>query len=299
MLEVAVFSFNRGDYLRNCVESIQRNMPGIKVTIYDDNSTDPDTVATIRALALPVYRPDPGVDRRHGGLYDNMQAALDRAVAPVILFVQDDMQIVRPVLAADLATIADCFAADPEVAFICPFFIKATRRTRYGRLLTPSDRGRYYVPSELAKTRLAHKKMAYFDAVLINVARLYAVGWQFGQAEGANVVEARKRFSHMPVLADPFMFFCPEVPFFRNRKQAIAARIARRVVGEDVKRFIEMTEAEVAALRARPMEVLPVAEDFLRTANLRVRRPFVYKDVAARWWLYGFHKLEQRLTKRR
>lgn len=299
MIEVAVFSFNRGAYLQNCVGSIRRNMPGALVTVFDDNSTDSETLAVLDRLALPVVRPMADGGQRHGGLYANMQAAVDRATRPWVLFLQDDMQVVRLVAPSDIATIAACFATDPAIGFVSPIFIKAVRQRRHERLLQPAGAGRFYLPSDLARAKLLHRKMVYFDASIAHVARLRAAGWRFAATEAENARQARARFSCMPILADPFTFFCPEVPFYRNRSQSLAARLARRVVGGEVKSLVDMTPAEVARFKARSMTELPVAERFLTTTDPNVRRPFVYKDVAARWWLRLLHGLEQKLTRRR
>jgi hypothetical protein len=100
------------------------------------------------------------------------------------------------------------------------------------------------------------------------------------------------------VLADPIAFFCPEVPFFRNRdKKTLASRIAGRFVGRHLKSFHDMTADEVARMKARELAVWPVAENFLRTTDPSVVRPFVYKDVKARVWLYLLHKIEQLLRR--
>lgn len=298
MLTVAVFSFNRGDYLRNCVESVQRNLPGAAIRIYDDNSDDPATRAVLADLGVPVITPDVSDGGRHGGLYANMQAALMAAQTPWILFLQDDMQVVRPVSISDHQMIEACFATDPRIGFVSPIFIKAVRQRRHERLLQPAAAGRFYVPSDLAGKKLQSRRLAYFDAPIAHVARLAAAGWHFAATEGANVAQARARFSYMPILADPFTFFCPEVPFYRNRSQSRAARLAQRVVGGAVKSLADMTLAEVAQLKARSMAELPIAERFLTTTDPNVRRPFVYKDVAARWWLRALHGLEQKLTRR-
>ena len=50
-LDVAIFSYNRGAYLKNCVDSLQRNMPWIGWTVYDDGSDEPDTVAYLQSLS--------------------------------------------------------------------------------------------------------------------------------------------------------------------------------------------------------------------------------------------------------
>ncbi len=290
-LAVAVFSYNRGDYLRNCLESLRRNMPFAEVTVFDDHSDDPATVAYLATLSERVVQPPKNKGTRHGGLYANMQAALRDTVADMLLFLQEDMQVVRPVSEGDVQAISALFDADPNRAFVSPSFIKGLRRGRYLRGMMPCATPRSYVSRNHAD------RLAYFDVAVAHVARLRAADWHFAPGEHANVLRARVDFADMPVMADPFVFYCPEVPIFRNRGRSLASRLAARVTGPDLKAFADMTDTETQAFHARPLDQWPVAEDFLRPLNPRVRRPFVYADVRARWWLRVLHKLEQALKR--
>jgi hypothetical protein len=296
MLDVAIFAFNRPDYLRNCVGSVRRNIPGARLRVYDDASDDPAQIAYLESLGLEAVRRTAADKARHGGLYANMTAALAGAEHEHILMLQDDMQVVRPVGADDLDRIRTLFAADPARAFVGPLFMKAERMRRFRRELCPDPGARAYV-SPPGHGQDKKRCLSYFDVHLAHVPRLRAVNWVYDPAgEGTIAAQARARFGPMPVMADPIAFFCPEVPFFRHRdKKTLAARIAGRVLGQGLKAFHDMTPAEVAALKARDLSIWPVAEDFLRPTDPRTRRPFVYKDVKARLWLYALHKVEQRL----
>lgn len=296
MLDVAIFAFNRPDYLRNCVESVRRNIPGARLRVYDDASDDPAQIAYLESLGLEAVRRTAADKARHGGLYANMTAALAGAEHDHILMLQDDMQVVRPLAPDDLGRIRALFAADPARAFVGPLFMKAERMRRFRRELCPDPGARAYV-SPPGHGQDKKRCLSYFDVHLAHVPRLRAANWVYDAAgEGTIAAHARDLFGPMPVMADPIAFFCPEVPFFRHRdKKTLAARIAGRVLGPGLKAFHDMTPAEVAALKARDLSVWPVAEDFLRPTDPRTRRPFVYKDVKARLWLYALHKVEQRL----
>lgn len=296
MIDVAIFAFNRPDYLRNCVDSVRRNIPGARLRVFDDASDDPGQRAYLATLAEEAVLRDSADIHRHGGLYANMNAALASARHDHILMLQDDMQVVRPLDGQDLARIADLYAADPVRAFVGPIFMKAGRMRRFRRELRADTPHRCYVSSEQAP-RDGKRCLSYFDVHLAHVGRLRAAGWVYDAAgEGTMGNRARELFGAMPMMADPFAFFCPEVPFFRNRdKKTFAARIAGRFVGRNLKAFHDMTTEEVAALRRRDLSVWPIAEAFLRPTDPRVVRPFVYKDVKARLWLYALHKIEQRL----
>jgi len=292
VLEVAIFSFNRGAWLANCVESVQRNIPQARLRIHDDNSDDPHTLAVLAGMADFVVRAGPAGAADHGGLYANMQRALETAQGDFVLFLQDDMQIVRPVAADEIAAIAGIFDSDPRLGFLAPIFMKGERMKRYRRKLTPDDALRLYQPAPHAAPPIT-----YIDTALAHVGRLREAGWRFRPSEAQNVAQALDLFGPMPFLAEPFSFFCPEVPIFRNRRQSLAARLASRIAGEGVKAFHDMTPGAVRAFKTRALNVWPVAEDFLTPTDPRVRRPFVYKDVKARWWLNALHRLEKALRR--
>jgi glycosyltransferase involved in cell wall biosynthesis len=292
-LTLAIFSYNRGAYLDHCVASARRNMPWAEVVVYDDASEDPETRAVLAALPVPVHRVTKADKGKHGGLYANMQKALDQATTRYLMFLQEDMQIVRPVDAADIATIDRIFAADPARAFTCPLFMKGRRLRRHQRLQVPDEALRCYRHPENATVKADAARLAYYDVSLADVARLRAARWVFQPSEPANITQARALFSDMPMLGDPFAFFCPEVPIFRNRAQSLASRLAARITDPDVKGIVDMTADAVTRLRARALTDWPEAERYLDAENPCVRKPFVYKDVKARWWLNLLYRTER------
>lgn len=293
MLEVAIFSYNRVEQLRIAVDSARTNLPGARIRVFDDRSTDPAMLAYLDSLGEMVVPADENLNARHGGLYANMQRAFELAEGRYLLMLQDDVQVVRPVDSMELDEINTIFASDPHCAFLSVLFMRGRRMRRYRRQLAPDPvRNVYDAPSTLSPRNFG-RRLAYYDICLWNVERLRAAGWRVLPSEGANAIRARELFSTMPVMKNPFVFFCPEVPFFRHRSQTWAARLAGRFVGRHAKFYHVLTSTEVKRLRSRPMDVWPRAEDFLRPLDPKVVRPFVFKDVQARWWLYALHKIEQ------
>ena len=64
-----------------------------------------------------------GLDSKHGGLYANMQSALDEAQEDYVLLMQDDTQIVRKMEQEDLEAINRAFEAFPTAAFLSLMFL--------------------------------------------------------------------------------------------------------------------------------------------------------------------------------
>jgi hypothetical protein len=87
--------------------------------------------------------------------------------------------------------------------------------------------------------------------------------------------------------------FLPEVPVWRGKRMTWAAARAQRLGGGEPKVYAPLDDTQLAAFFARDLAVLPVAEDFLRCTDPRVRRPFQYSAVNAYPWLRALHKLEQ------
>jgi glycosyltransferase involved in cell wall biosynthesis len=103
-----VFSYNRGEFLKNCISSIEFCAPGSRIRIFDDNSNDPATRDALAELAKrhEVVTPDTGENQKnkHGGLYANMQAAFEACEdEDLVCYLQDDMQLVRPISPEEVA----------------------------------------------------------------------------------------------------------------------------------------------------------------------------------------------------
>ena len=293
MVEVAIFSYNRPAYLKNAVGSVRRNIPEGRLRIYDDGSDDPEMCAYLEEMSYSVARTGSEASSKHGGLYENMQRALDAAQEDYLILMQDDTQIVRSFAPDDLLAIEAAFEAFPEAGFVSVMFMKGERRRRYGRVLLNDEVLGLYRSKSLQEEIV----QSYYDVVLCHVPRLRAAGWQFEQTEPANMRQARRLFGEMPILRNPFMFFCPEVPFFRDKKQSLAARMAARRSKGPVF-FQDMEASEADRFKARGLQEWPYAEDWLTPTVEGLKRPFVYKDVKANLWLNLLYAVETKLLRR-
>lgn len=293
-VRVAIFSYNRGEFLLNCVDSVQREWPGVEVAVFDDGSRDPETVAVLERLRARVRVVQPAADQagRHGGLYANMQRALEEAGDDeVVLMLQDDVQVVRPVGADDGAQIEAFFARYPRAAFLWPCFLKGARARRDRRITRVAPEFPVYFRDYPEKKNA--RGLSYADVVLVHVGRLRAAGWRFEGGEVANAARAHRLFGPMGFMAHPFVMYLPQVPVYRQKRKTWGVALAERRAGTAPKRFVPMTAAETAALKQRDLAVLPVAEAFLRCEDPRVRRPFRYGAVNAFPLFHLLHKVEQ------
>lgn len=290
-LDVAIFSYNRGDYLKNCVESLRRNLPGVRFTVFDDGSDEPGTVAYLQSLGEHVRHMKSAGDDRHGGYYNNMQAALDATQADYLLMLQDDLQVVRPFAQEDLFKIDQVFAESPTTVFISPLFMKGSKRAYFQQRYQPDAGLRCYRwsadPQESGKV-----PQKYADIAVLHVARLRQSGWRFEGSEEANGALADRLFGDMVQAAEPWVFYVPEEPAYRGRVLTLGAKLAVKMAGNQVKSFRDMSEQASAAFAQRNLSVYPFAEDFVDTVDPTVRKPYKFNAYRTRWLPLILNKLE-------
>lgn len=290
-LQIAIFSFNRGAYLRNVVNSVERNMPGVPFAVYDDGSDEPDTAAYLHSLGERVHHMKQASDNKHGGYYNNMQAALEAADADYLLMLQDDLQVVRPFSAEDLSLLHAIFERQTEVAFISPLFMKGSKRAYFQERYQPDAQMRAYrwAPDPKDVSKVPQK---YADIAVLHVARLRQSGWRFSPSEPENGAMADRLFGDMVQAAEPWVFYVPEEPAYRGRVLTFGARLATHMSGNRVKSFADMGAGDVAALAQRPLSTYPFAEDFLNTLDPSVRKPYKFNAYRTRWLPLVLNKLE-------
>lgn len=293
---IAILSYNRGGYLLNCVESCQRNMPGSCIRIYDDQSDDPATVDAldrVRDMGCEVFSSEKILEKeRHGGLYANMQSALSDCESPYLIYLQDDTQLVRLVDAETISLIEEAFA-DVDVAFIRSQFFKQMDMHRF----------RPHFPEEIqedvlepiGRYRSCDIDHAYCDIMIADARKLRAAEWRFCPNERANQIQARSMFKFMPYLRHPFVFYCPEVPSYRDRKLYLASRIVQKGRMGKIVRLNDLVGDRLSLFLSRPLSEFPIAEDWLTPTLPDVKRPFVFQDYSRTWWLTALYKVESRL----
>ena len=289
-MHFCIFSFNRGLFLKNCVDSIEACCPGAEVTIFDDDSDDPETKQVLSEVAQSHRVEQPGNRSSHrlGGLYGNMQSALELyEQEDTLCFLQDDTQLVRPLMEQDFQDIEAAFRDNPNLGFISPCFIR-------GRTL---DRGAEFEPDPHQKLYFRKPDQrssgCHFSALLITKpARLAAVGWQFGGSEPENDRQASQVLGPMGYLHAPFAMWLPEVPAYRGKKKTLGLKLAEKKRRCGFYPFRILSEDEAAALRQRDPGVLPKAEDFLHCTPEEPPKPWAYNPLTDTGWIKLLNQVE-------
>lgn len=295
-MRVFVFSYNRAKYLRNCVHSVMRHMPGFPITIVDDGSDDgavhrffDEISGRVQVLDMRAL----GSSREYlGGLYRNMQHVLESFTADSLgLFIQDDQQIVRDVAEQDTEHWDRFFASYRDYYQIGTTFLKREHVPTAETLEVDHDIGVYF--RDPARSRRAH-----FSAVgLFNLEALREVRWRFEGTEGENDKKMWRHGAKLGLSAYPFMMWLPNAESIKFRKKGWVHRIAEWYMGAGLYPYARMSEAEEKWLWERDPDKLPVAEDILRPEGLSADQEWRFEDVTKSLRLV--HRHMKRKKKRR
>lgn len=291
-----IFSYNRGEFLRNAVRSIHR-LTSSPVCVIDDDSDDLETLTILASLAgsCQVLRGSASAAGKHGGLYANMQRALDAlGEAELLCFLQDDMQMLRAPAAQELdAFVKHC--NDPGgPAFLQPCFLKGATRDVDRRTLVASGDSPFYVRLESG----ASVGRYYSDVCIFSPRRLSADGWRFALSEPMNERQAAAVYPLMGQLCAPVLMWLPGAPAWRGKRKTFALRHAERVSACGFYPYQDLGAEAERRLLDRDSTVLPVAEDFLSLVDgTSLQRPWRYYPLQGRPLLKKLSSLELALRR--
>lgn len=286
-VKMVVFSCNRGHYLRNCIASIERHLPGAEVVIVDDRSDCPATIMTLEDLGRRYKIISAGEkvnDIYLGGLHKNMNAALDESIArgvEYLFFVQDDQQFVRRCEGDFFERCLRIFGHDPRIVQIGPMFFKGYVPKDYynNEYSFVPDPGFYAVDRGIA------------DVGILHVPRIRDFGFRYADTEGQSGRGALDLGIKLAIHRDPVLMYTPWPRTIRKRSRGgwLLSRVNEMGIGAGCHPFHDMTEAEISNLLKRPIEEFPIAEFFLRTRS-RAKLPWYYSDLLDTSNLWDFKK---------
>lgn len=288
-ITVCIFSFNRGRFLRNCVDSISQCVPDAEIVIFDDNSTDPDTRNYLKeaSSSCEILKPREIGNIKHGGLYHNMNAALELfSDRQLLCFLQDDTQIVRALPSEQIDRMRGWFDADQNLAFIHPCFIRGIDQKKRPVVPLCASVPELFFRKDMGQSAGIH----YSDLVVFKPSRLVDAGWQFHQSEPANNKQAKDLFGMMAYMWFPFAMWLPEVPAYRGKNKTLGLRLAERKKHVGFYPFRLLSESDFAR-KAEPGS-LPVAEDFLECLPQSPEKPWTYNPLTGLKFFKQLNNLE-------
>lgn len=299
---IYVFSHNRGDTLDLALASCLRNFPQARTHIVDDHSDCPQTVSVIQKWQDHVEQLDipeqftggDSSNQTRGGLHTNMQVAIEHADSldyRYALFLQDDMQFVRPFEERDQDDVRSYFFANLDAQSLHVTFDPFHSEPGPGEWeWDPSRRA-------LLPGKRAQRKSVFSCVDLFQVKRFLALSGNFAATEQENVRLASENFLVRGVLYSPLSMFLPYPRTCANRRarsttRRIACRIAEKLAGSGVHPFLDMDAPTVEAMRSRARVSPARAREWLTCPTLQELQYWSYygglRDLRARGRLGGF-----------
>lgn len=275
---IFVFSYNRGIFLANTISSLVDYCPRARIVVIDDRSEDPKTLKILDSLkerfeVLKTPNAQESSDK-HGGLYRGMNLALELAsnrAAQYALFVQDDMQCVRPVTEADWERVNQFFELNLDAAEL------------YVNFLKPDDFGDpsayILLPGKVAYARRESdpRVKAFSDTGIVHVERMRKVFERIPVGELVADKYARSAGVKLGFSAFPFLMFLPLPRTWRGRTQSLFYWLAERIGRTGFYPYTPMSEDKVKAFLTRPPEEIPVGVSWLVAPTLPSCRTVVYE----------------------
>lgn len=269
-VQIYIFSFNRGVFLENCLKSVEYCADGFDTTIIDDQSYDLFTRDVLQKnknkFEIITVGTSDIVEHKTGGLYNNMRYAFSDAQQrgkKYVLFLQDDMQLVRPITDEDIVAACRFFEVNENSAELHTCFMK-----------------RYFASIDEEYTVLDSSRVAYlrpshypgfsgFSAVgFFDIARFVKLYGELRQGEYMNNEYAQSKNLQMGISIRPFMMWLPYPISHRGKKRNIPLQIVESIGGCGYFPYDMMKEQDIQRLLSRDPEIKPYAEDWLKADSL-------------------------------
>lgn len=271
---VAVFSYNRGNYLSNCIESIEKHINPKELIIYDDHSTCIRTQETLDSLRENYNIISDSYDSKDNirkGLYTNMNQAVEYAIDnsyDYILMIQDDMQVVRNWNSTFTKEVENIFSSNQSIVQIVPVFFKSSNRNIDSKRLIINEENNYYMNRYIPGVS---------DVGIIKLNKIKLKRWKFGDNEPQNMKETVNFGWKSVKMKNPIFMYTPWPETFRAGSvlDKILLQITEKVYNTGFYPYQSMSRKSIDSLINRPIDKFPYAEDYLATIE-PTKKPWVY-----------------------
>ncbi|MHA7881229.1 MAG: glycosyltransferase [Saccharospirillum sp.] len=276
---IVVFSYNRNVYLNNCLESIRVCASEIDAIIIDDGSTDKATLDVLNKAEFKKHfacfsSENGSCNKRLGGLYKNMQFAMNYAKEnekKYVIFIQDDMQFVRPVVREDFDSIEKYFYSK-NVFQVNACFMKLLSIDFYREHLLWNIEEKYY------EVKVSNGyKVNFSDVGVFSVSRFFQGFNEFENSEFDNNKKAVELGVKRVTMANPFMMWLPFSKSYYRKNSPMKTKIIEFLAGCRFYSISIMSENEIRNLKIRCCRSnLPIAENFLNVTGLTKRSTWAF-----------------------
>lgn len=265
----AVFSYNRGQLLSNCVRSIERFSPPTTLVVFDDRSDDPETVGVLEQIAARGHEVVVSEDISIAE-YGNHNANLDRAVQlararghRLLHLVEDDTQFVwhNPELPNQVSALFDVF---PDAAQVSPLFWKFASKAS----------GALFAEHSAYRLRQAPGCAIGF----VDVDRLAERGFRHRADEAETIQLGDALGLELLAFVHPVVTRVPWPMYTRHR-----VRRGRRTGGARPFLVKPLDETAISRLVGRDLETPPYAEHYCFPWGWRCWSPYGWTSSHGTW----------------
>lgn len=265
-IHLFVFSFNRGQFLNNCILSVKKCAAEVPLTVIDDCSNDPNTLLVLEKLRknYEVISNDKThqKEKKTGGLAGSMNQAMEIASSRNVqyaFFLQDDMQFVRTMRDIDLANVEKYFELIENTFQISTNFIRQVSSDAYLSKNGIVAGGRAYV----RRDEIAKGKSYFSDTGIFDVKRFEDYFGHFDIGEDRNSERAKSRGLVCGRAVYPLTCWCPYPISFRGKKRLLVHNAIENLGGAGLHPIKIMDLDDEERFLARGPEELPIMEKFL------------------------------------
>jgi len=297
LVDIYIFSFNRGRYLNNCIESIYDCMDNHNINIYDDSSTDKYTIMILNKWedkCRIMRTEESNTIYKVGGLYNNMNYAINDAYkrnVKYVLFIQDDMQVVRKYTQEDENIMNKYFEENIKAVQYYPCFFKM------------------HVKDAVKNRKLDTTRCVYFKNISLQYSGFSAVGIfhverfkkYFGKFQGRERIMdniARDMGIRKGEAVYPFMMYLPHPKSYRGKNRSFAHKISEFISGAGYYPINYMDEKELKVFFERDPLLIPYAEEYLTVKGLN-KKPWSFAGgITALYEQAGYKRILAKILKR-
>ncbi len=276
----------------NCVRSVEQCLPGAEIIIFDDDSGDTTTLSVLNKIRNKhrVITPNKAGTTKHGGLYGNMQHAIEvlKDTSSLVCFLQDDTQVVRPILNEEIRSLKRLFSENSSLGFVQPCFLRRPDPEQQSFEASKEDGVRLFYRKDRNQSAGIH----YSDLLITSPSRLLERHWVFKTSEPDNDRQAKALFGPMPYLYSPFAMWLPNVPAYRGKKKTWALKYAEKKARCGYYPFKIWSTEKSRQFLARAGKQPPVAQTHLTCEGQTPPTPWRYNPLSGNRLLKHLNSLE-------
>jgi len=267
-----LFSYNRGEFLKNLIDSIEKNISNCSITIVDDGSTDLKTINFLEEIKIKHRVINPHTKKtkglKYGNLYNNKNWAINDAKVngfKYVNFFPEDVQIVRNFSDKDFERVEIAFDKNTNTfQCLCLFVEKVYKFSGLQNLISYDSECGYFVKNQQHNS----KRLSYSDFGLINVDKFFTLFEKFEDSEYLSDKKAHEL--NLTILYDgfPHLAILPFNTYHRVAGNDKLTSLINQISQTGFYPYDFMSNKQIKQLFSRKVETLAFAEDWLNCSNV-------------------------------